>query len=83
MRKGATLMRIYKAIVKEKDTGIYVAVESSYNTKTDFINDLRRNGYAVNPAKVKLRGELNRIMNTTNANKWDFESKKRRKNNGY
>lgn len=64
---------LYKAIVKDKQTKELVIIESEYDKKIDFINDLRGNGYMVNPLKVKKAEVFNYIMNNTNCNKWDWE----------
>lgn len=46
---------MYKAIVTDKISGRRVVIEGEFNTKAEFINDLRKNGYAVNPIKVKTK----------------------------
>lgn len=43
----------FKAWVKDKETKQYTTIESNYQTKTEFIKDLRENNYSVNPYKVK------------------------------
>ena len=64
---------LYKAIVKDKQTKELIIIESEYDKKIDFINDLRGNGYMVNPLKVKKAEVFNYIMDNTNCNKWDWE----------
>lgn len=64
---------LYKAIVKDKQTKELIIIESEYDKKIDFINDLRGNGYMVNPLKVKKAEVFNYIINNTNCNKWDWE----------
>ena len=66
-------MKKFKAIVKDKQTKQLVIIESEYKTKTEFIQDLRSNGYMVNPHKVKLAEVFDRIMNTTDCNWWDWK----------
>lgn len=62
----------YKTIAKDKDTNIYKIIEMSYCSKKDFIKDLRANGYAVNPTKVKRTEVFNYIMDKTNCYPWDW-----------
>ncbi len=66
-------MVMYKAIVTDKKDGSKVIIESEYNTKAEFIHDLRANGYAVNPIKVKTKEVFDYIMNHTNCNTWDWK----------
>ena len=69
-------MPMYKALVKEKDTGKRVTISRDYPTKAEFIFDLRRNGYAVDPSHVKSKKEFDRIMDTTNAEPWQWKPRK-------
>lgn len=64
---------LYKAIVKDKETKELIIIESEYDKKIDFINDLKGNGYLVNPSKVKKAEVFNYIIDNTNCNKWDWE----------
>jgi hypothetical protein len=66
---------MYSAMVKTQENDL-IRVDSEYNTKTDFIKDLRSNGYKVNADKVKTFEEMERILNTTNCNPWDWNPKK-------
>ena len=66
-------MTMYKAIVTDKMNGRRVVIEDEYNTKAEFIHDLRRNGYAVNPVKVKAKEVFEYIMEHTNCNPWDWK----------
>lgn len=66
-------MKMYKAIVKDKMDGRKVIIESESNTKEEFIHDLRANGYAVNPIKVKTKEVFEYIMNHTDCNPWDWK----------
>lgn len=66
-------MRTYKALVKDKITDKYITIESDYDTKSDFIKDLRGNGYAVNPNKVKTKEIFNYIVEHTDMNPWDWK----------
>lgn len=68
-------MKTYKAIVKDKMTGKRVVIESECGTKAEFIHDLKCNGYAVNPKKVKTREVFEYIMNHTDCAPWDWEIK--------
>lgn len=65
-------MKNYKAMVTDKDTGKRVTIESQYNTKKDFIKDLRRNGYRVNPLYVKTAEVFDYIIDNTNCYDWDW-----------
>lgn len=69
-------MTIYKTVAKNEE-GNSVIVEMEYPTKADFIHDLRANGYKVNDKVVKTKAEWDRIVDTTNANKWDWQTKGR------
>ena len=65
-------MKKYSAMVR--DNGRVVFIENQeYNTKADFIHDLRRNGYSVNPKKVKESTIFDYIVNSTNMNPWDWD----------
>ena len=64
-------MKLYKAMVKME--GKITFVESEYNTKKDFIDDLRRNGYKVNPNHVKIAELFDYIFENTNLNEWDWK----------
>lgn len=66
-------MAIYKAFVTDKTDGRKVIIESEYNTKAEFIHDLRANGYAVNPIKVKLKEVFEYIMKYTDCAPWDWK----------
>jgi hypothetical protein len=66
-------MKTYKASVYDKDTKRYVIIESEYNRKSDFISDLRLNGYRVNPTHVKEKDVFDYITENTNCNWWDWK----------
>lgn len=65
-------MKRYSAAVKDKGRTVFIT-EQEYATKTDFIRDLRRNGYQVNPQKVKTARTFDYIVNHTNCNPWDWK----------
>ena len=67
-------MKKYSAIVKDGKR-IVIIENQEYPTKSDFIEDLRCNGYRVNPRKVKTSDVFDYIMNHTNCNSWDWEIK--------
>ncbi len=67
---------LYKALVTDKETGKRLTIARAYPTKQEFIFDLRRNGYAVDPSRVKTGKEFDRIMNTTNAEEWHWKPRK-------
>lgn len=64
-------MKMYSAIVKDGNQ-VVVIRNQDYRTKAEFINDLRRNGYKVNPKKVKPADVFEYIMEHTNCNPWDW-----------
>ena len=66
-------MKTYKALVKDKLTKGIVIIESEYNCKKDFIQDLRSNGYSVDSNKVKEKEVFDYIINNTNCNPWDWK----------
>lgn len=47
-------MKEYKAIVRDKDTREVITIISSYKTKQEFINDLRKNGYITYQSNVTI-----------------------------
>ena len=51
--------KLFRALVKEKETGKQVVIESYYTYKKDFIRDLRMNGYTVGDKRkvVKIEEE--------------------------
>lgn len=67
-------MKLYKAIVRDGERSVFI--ESEYNTKQEFIKELRGNGYKVDPSRVKDAIEFDRIMNTTNGEDWDWQPRK-------
>ena len=67
-------MAKYSALVREGKRFVFIT-NQEYPTKSDFIEDLRHNGYKVNPKKVKPADVFDYIMNHTNCNSWDWELK--------
>lgn len=63
---------LFKAIVKDKQSKELTIIESEYPTKQKFIEDLRGNGYSVNPEKVKRSEVFEYIMKNTNCEPWDW-----------
>ncbi len=66
-------MAMYKTIVTDKTNGRRVIIESEYNTKAEFVRDLRANGYAVNPIKVKTKEVFEYITKHTDCTPWDWK----------
>lgn len=66
-------MKTFKALVK--DGKRVVVIESEYDRKSDFIKDLRHNGYKVNPRKVKEKVVFDYICNNTDMHDWDWDLK--------
>ena len=69
-------MKNYTALVTDIDTKERITITRDYPTKQEFIIDLRRNGFAVDPSHVKTTKEFNRIMDTTNAEPWQWYPRK-------
>ena len=67
-------MKMYSALVKDGNRLVEIK-EQEYNSKADFIYDLRRNGYKVNPKKVKESSLYNYIINNTNCYSLDWDLK--------
>ena len=65
-------MKLYSAFVKDGKR-LVVIKNQEYNTKADFIHDLRSNGYKVNPKKVKESVLFEYIINNTNCYSWDWD----------
>lgn len=65
-------MKKYSAIVKDGNRTVFIT-NQEYRTKNDFIHDLRRNGYRVDPMKVKVSRVFDYIINHTNLNPWDWK----------
>lgn len=65
-------MKKYSAVVRDGSRRVFIT-NQEYKTKADFIHDLRRNGYKVNPTKVKTARVFDYIINNTNCNPWDWE----------
>lgn len=64
---------LYSASVKDKQTGRIVFIRNQdYPNKTLFIQDLRANGYSVNPNKVKPADVFEYILQYTNASPHDW-----------
>lgn len=68
-------MMKYSALVKDGKR-LQIIANQEYRTKKDFIQDLRSNGYKVNPNKVKESNLFDYIMKHTNCNPWDWKLKK-------
>lgn len=58
-------MTMYKATVRNKQTDNYEVISGEYSSKKAFIEDLRRNGYAVNDKKVKKADVYDAIIKYT------------------
>lgn len=67
-------MKKYKAIVKFE--GVATIIEAEYRTKKEFIEDLKRNGYKVNPSKVKEADLFDYILNNTDCTEDAWKIKK-------
>lgn len=67
-------MKMYSALVKDGERLIEIK-NQEYCRKADFIYDLRRNGYKVNPKKVKESALYNYIISNTNLHPCDWDLK--------
>lgn len=67
-------MKRYKALVKYE--GKATIIEEEYRTKKEFIEDLKRNGYKVNPLKVKEVELFDYIVNNTDCSEDAWKIKK-------
>ena len=66
---------VFKATVKNKETGSGTIIESEYDSKSDFVKDLRNNGYSVVRAEPKEVFDF--VTNETNGTKYDWEDAKK------
>jgi len=69
---------LYSAVVKDKQTHETTIIENKeYLTKAAFIADLKGNGYAVNPYKIKESNLFEYILNNTNCEneEWQYINK--------
>lgn len=62
---------MFKAFVKDKETGESKFIESEYPSKADFINDLKHNGFSVSRAEPKDLYDF--VLKETNGNDYDWE----------
>lgn len=67
-------MKKYSAIVKDEGRTVFIK-NQEYENKAAFIYDLRKNGYKVNPRKVKPSDVFEYILNHTNCAPWDWDIK--------
>ena len=67
-------MKKYSAIVKDEGRTVFIK-NQEYANKAAFIYDLRKNGYKVNPRKVKPADVFEYILNHTNCAPWDWDIK--------
>ena len=70
-------MTMFSALVKDKETKQITRIDSEYPTKAKFIYDLKANGYAVNPNKVKILEIFDYILENTNCTpeEWKYINK--------
>ena len=68
------IMKLYSALVKDGKRLVEIKNEK-YATKADFIRDLRKNGYKVNPKKVKESKLFDYIIENTDLFPWDWDLK--------
>jgi hypothetical protein len=63
---------LFTAFIKDKETKEKKFLTMDYPNKSAFIKDLRNNGFAVNPLKVKTKEVMDYILDHTNCEKWDW-----------
>lgn len=66
---------MYSAFVKDKETGEKRFIESDYPTRSNFLKDLKANGYTVYRAEPKEVYDY--ILRNTNGSKTDWEIAKK------
>lgn len=66
------MKKLYSASVKDGKRIVHIKYQE-YERKADFIRDLRRNGYKVDPNKVKLSRVFDYIIEHTNCEPWDWK----------
>lgn len=70
-------MKKYSAFVQDKVTKEWIFIKNiECNSKAQFIDDLRSNGYRVNPMKVLESKYFDFVMDYTNADPWDWKNAK-------
>ena len=63
---------LFKAFVKDKETGESKFLEYDYDRKSDFINDLKQNGYSVHRVEPKELYDF--VLKESNGDKYDWEA---------
>lgn len=66
---------LYKAFVRDKETGKTTFMEYDYDSKSDFISDLKHNGYTV--IRVEPKELYDFVLENTNGDKYDWEAAKK------
>ena len=66
---------LYKAFVKDKETGKASFMEYEYDSKSHFIDDLKHNGYTV--IRVEPKELYDFVLENTNGDKYDWEDAKK------
>lgn len=70
-------MKKFSAVAVDKISKERIFIENKeYSRKTDFIYDLRKNGYRVNPDKVKESHVFDHIIKNTNCEPWNWKNNK-------
>lgn len=69
-------MKTYKARVTKKGSSRIIDIERKCKNKGEFINQLRLEGYAVNPVKVKTKVVFDFIINHTKCSSADWKINK-------
>jgi len=69
-------MTIFSAWVKNRQTKEYCRINMECTSKSKFIQELKQNGYSVNPDKVQTKEQYDYIIQHTNCQPWDWNPKK-------
>jgi hypothetical protein len=64
-------MKTFKAVATSYE-GERKIIQADAKNKTEFIKEARKNGFKINPFKVKDSELFNFIMDETNCNEWDW-----------
>ena len=64
----------FKGLVKDKQTKERKILEAEANSKTEWLEMVRDNGYSVTNWRVKESHVFDWIMENTNGEKWDYQA---------
>lgn len=67
-------MKKYKTLAYDKKYKVWDVITREYETKAEFVKELRANGYKVNPLRVAEEKVWDYIMDHTDATDIDFKT---------